>query len=98
MRRQVKATHTQSVNSAGNVKHLENKRATQSTASTLRRGVEALDQLGRILAEEALAVHDANVGVTVAVQDVGRLAHERRESICRHRTQVGVVEQGEELG
>lgn len=34
---------------------------------TLRRSIEALDQLCRILAEEALAVHDANVGVAAAV-------------------------------
>lgn len=64
---------------------------------TLRRSVEALDQFGRILAEEALPVHDADVGVATAVQDVGRVAHQQREAVGRHRTQIGVVEQREEL-
>jgi hypothetical protein len=46
-------------------------------------GVEALDQFGRVLREEALAVHDAHVGVATAVQDVRRVAHQERESIGR---------------
>ena len=64
---------------------------------TLRRSIEALNQLCRVLTEEALAVHDADVGMATAVQDVGRVAHQHREAFCCHGTQISIVEQREEL-
>lgn len=66
-------------------------------AATLWCGVEALDQLGCVLAEEALAEHDADVGVAAAVQDVGRVVHQQRESVGCHRPQLSVIQKGEEL-
>lgn len=65
--------------------------------STLRCCVEALHQFGRVLAEEALAVHDADVGMAAAVQDVRRVAHQQGESVSGHRPQLSVIEQREEL-
>lgn len=65
--------------------------------NTLRRGTETLDQLGRILTEKPLAVHDAHVSVATAVQDVNRVRHQQRESICCQQAQVVVIEQREEL-
>lgn len=63
----------------------------------MRRCVEPLDQLGRVLAEKALAVHDADVGVATAVQDVVGVGHQQREPVRGEQTQVVVVEQREEL-
>lgn len=65
--------------------------------NTLRCGTESLDQFGRILTEKTLAVHDAHVGMATAVQDVNRVSHQQRESICCQQAQVVVIEQGEEL-
>lgn len=65
--------------------------------STFRCCVEALHQFGRVLAEEALAVHDADVGMTAAVQDVRRVAHQQGESVRGHRPQLRVIEHREEL-
>lgn len=65
--------------------------------NTLRCSTETLDQLGRILTEKTLAVHDAHVSVATAVQDVNRVRHQQRESICCQQAQVVVIEQREEL-
>lgn len=65
--------------------------------STLRCCVEALHQFGRVLAEEALAVHDADVGMGAAVQDIRRVAHQQGESVRRHRPQLSIIEQREKL-
>lgn len=68
-----------------------------TAATTLRGFIESLHQLGRILGEKALAVHDAHVGVATAVQDVGRVGHQQREAICCQQAQLVVIEQREEL-
>lgn len=64
---------------------------------TLRRLVESLHQLGRILTKKALAVHDAHLGMATAVQDVDGIGDQQRESVCRQQAQVIVTEQREEL-
>lgn len=66
-------------------------------STTLRCSIESLDQLGRILTEKPLAVHDAHVGVATAVQDVDRVSHQQRESICCQEAQVVIVEHREDL-
>ena len=35
--------------------------------------------------------------MATAVQDVGGVAHQQREAVGCHRTQIGIVEQREEL-
>lgn len=65
--------------------------------TTLRCLIESLHQLGRILTEKPLAVHDAHVGMATAVQDVNRISHQQRESICCQQAQVVVIEQREKL-
>lgn len=68
-----------------------------TSLTTLRCFIESLHQLGRILTEKPLAVHDAHVGMATAVQDVARISHQQRESICCQQAQVVVIEQREEL-
>lgn len=68
-----------------------------TASTTLRCLIESLHQLGGILTEKSLAVHDAHVGMATAVQDVDRISHQERESICCQQAQVVISEQREEL-
>lgn len=65
--------------------------------ATSRCRVESLHQLGGVLTEKPLAVHDAHVGMATAVQDVDGIGHQQGESICCQQAQLVVVEQREEL-
>lgn len=59
--------------------------------------MEALHQLGDIVSEEALAEHDAHVGVAALVQHIWGLGHEQGEAVSRSRAQLRVAQQAQQL-
>lgn len=59
--------------------------------------VEALHQLGHVVGEEALAEHDAHVGVAALVQHVRGLSHEQGEAVGRSGAQLHVAQQAQQL-
>jgi len=59
--------------------------------------MEALHQLGHVVGEEALAEHDAHVGVAALVQHVWGLSHEQGEAIGCSGAQLRVTQQAQQL-
>lgn len=59
--------------------------------------VEALHQLGDVVGEEALAEHDAHVGVAALVQHVWGLSHEQEEAVSCGGAQLHVAQQTQQL-
>lgn len=47
-----------------------------TSVNTLFCTVEALYKFRRVLSKEALAVHDAHIGMAAAIQHIWRIAHE----------------------
>lgn len=59
--------------------------------------VEALHQLGDVVGEEALAEHDAHVGVAALVQHVWGLGHQQGEAVGCGGAQLRVTQQAQQL-
>lgn len=59
--------------------------------------MEALHQLGHVVGEEALAEHDAHVGVAALMQHIWGLSHEQGEAIGCSGAQLHVTQQTQQL-
>lgn len=59
--------------------------------------VEALHQPGHVVSEEALAVHEAHVGVAAAVQHVRCIAQQEPQPLSCRRAQLCIPQQRQHL-